>query len=100
MIKVELTGDARQHIIENGAAVTIDMMELGGCGGNHREPALWTEKPASPENYDLIDADGIQVYLYKDAKVKPEGIKISLEIQRKTYKKLLIEGLVYHIPGL
>jgi hypothetical protein len=33
MINVELTDDAREHIIENGAAVTIDMMELGGCGG-------------------------------------------------------------------
>jgi len=100
MVKVEFTDEARQHIIENGGVITIDMLVFGGCGGNYKDPAVWTEKPASPENYDLIDADGIQVYLFKGAVVEPEGIKISLEIQQKVYKKLLIEGLVYRIPGL
>ena len=95
MLKVEFTDDAKDYILQNGESITVDMMLYGGCGGQLNEPSVSTGKPSLPENYDLVDANGIKVHIFKGAVSKPEGIKISLEVERKVFKKLHVSGLVY-----
>lgn len=99
LLKVEFTDDARDYILQDVDSVTVDMMLYGGCGGQFNEPAVWTGKPASPESYDLVDTNGIKVYMFKGAVSEPGGLKISLEVDRRMFKRLHVAGLVYEQPG-
>ncbi len=100
MLKVEFTGDARDYILQKGGSITVDMMLYGGCGGQFKEPAVSAGKPSSPESYDLVEANGIKVYMFKGAVSKPDGIKISLAVDRMVFRRLLASGLVYEQPGM
>lgn len=96
MLKVGFTDDARNFIQQKDIdTITVDMMVYGGCGGEHYDPLVSVGKPSSPENYDLLEADGIKVYMFKGAKSKPGGVKISLDASVPAYKKLDIEGLAH-----
>lgn len=100
MLKVEFTDDAKDYILQNADSITVDMMLYGGCGGQFNEPAVSAGKPSLPESYDLVDANGIKVYMFKGAVSEPDGIKISLEVERRVFKRLHVSGLVYEQPGL
>jgi len=96
MLKVGFTEDARNYLLQKEAdSITVDMMVFGGCGGEHYDPLVSVGKPSSPENYDLHEADGIKVYMFKGAVFKPGGIKITLDDSVLAYKRLDIEGLVH-----
>lgn len=95
MIKVEITGDARDYILKkNSESITVDMMSIY-YGGQYSEPVVPIGKPSTPQNYDLVDADGIKVYIYKGAETEPDGIKISVEGDYRLH----VTGLIYDKLG-
>jgi hypothetical protein len=101
MLKVEFTDDAKNYIRQKEAdSITVDMMVCGGCGGEHSDPFVSVGKPSSPESYDLVEAGGIKVYMFKGAVSKPDGLKIYLDGSMIVYKRLDIEGLVYSLSSL
>lgn len=101
MLKVEFTDDAMKYIRQKDAdSITVDMMVLGGCGGQHYDPFVSVGKPTSPESYDTVDVDGIKVYMFKGAVSRPEGLTIYLDDSLVVYKKLEIDGLVYSQSSL
>lgn len=51
-----------------------------------------TGKPRVPDNYNEVIADGIKVYIFKEAATAPDGIKISLNGWWK-FKTLQVEGI-------
>jgi hypothetical protein len=95
MLKIEFTGDAKDYILhKNAGSITVEMMSI--CyGGQFNKPVASTGKPTSPEKYDLVDASGFKVYIFKGAEAEPDGIKISLEAKLKGFKRLCVAGLVY-----
>ncbi|MDD4238789.1 MAG: CC/Se motif family (seleno)protein [Desulfotomaculaceae bacterium] len=98
MLKVEFTDDAKDYILQKSDSITVDLMLYGGCGGQFNEPLVLTGKPSLPESYDLVDDNGIKVYMFKNAVSKPDGIKISIAEARGIFKKLHVAGLVYEQP--
>ena len=101
MINVTITTEAMDYILEKYSdSITVDMMTLGGCGGEHYSPAVSLGRPDSPEKYDLSDANGIKIYIFKGAEAKPDGIEISLEVERKYYKNLVVSGLLHDESSL
>ncbi len=54
---------------------------------------MYTGKPRVPKNYDEVLADGIKVYIFKEAVTAPDGIKISLGNWRG-FPTLEIEGIL------
>lgn len=55
-------------------------------------------KPHLPEKFDEVIADGIKVYIFKEAVVDPEGIKISRVGAWALFHRLQVEGLIYEQP--
>jgi len=95
MIKVEFTGEAMDFIHKKNAdSITIEMMSIY-YGGQYNEPVVPIGKPASPQNYDLVEANGIKVYIFKGAETEPDGIKISVEDNHRLH----VTGLVYDKVG-
>ncbi|HBC92731.1 MAG TPA: hypothetical protein DCZ10_07445 [Pelotomaculum sp.] len=52
-------------------------------------------KPLSAAKYDLVNANGFEVYMFKGAESEPDGIKIFLEIEPSEFNWLRVSGLVY-----
>lgn len=52
-------------------------------------------KPLSTAKYDLMNANGLAVYMYKGAQSQPDGIKIFLNADPYEINWLRISGLVY-----
>jgi len=52
-------------------------------------------KPSFPESYDVVNSNGIKVYIFKGATSEPKGIKISLEVERGVFKRLCVAGLEF-----
>jgi hypothetical protein len=52
-------------------------------------------KPRSTSKYDLVKANGIDVYMYKGAESEPDGIKIFTKFEPDEFLRLHISGLVY-----
>jgi hypothetical protein len=101
MLKVGFTEDARNYLLQKDAgSITVDMMVLGGCGGEHYDPLVSVGKPSSPENYDILEADGIKVYLFKGAVSKSGELKIILDNSVLAHKRLDIEGLAHKFSSL
>lgn len=96
MLKIELTDDAMDYIRKkNTDSITVDMMSIY-YGGQYNEPVVPIGKPSLPQNYDLVDVNGIKVYIFKDAETEPDGIKILLE---ESNQRLHVTGLVYDKLG-
>ncbi|NLI11429.1 CC/Se motif family (seleno)protein [Pelotomaculum propionicicum] len=96
MIKVEISEDARDFILNRAEAVTVEaMMTCGGCFGLTMMPVVLEGEPSEPEKYEVIIADGIKVYILKEAVINPEGIRIFLEGNKFVYQELEVEGLRY-----
>ena len=96
MLKVELTDDAMDYIFQkNTDSITVDLPNYGGWGGNFWEPAVSVGKPRSTARYDLVNANGIEVYMYKGAESEPDGIKIFAKFKPDEFLRLHVSGLVY-----
>jgi len=96
MLKVEISKDARDYILKRTGAITVKLILYSGCGGCVNEPTVSEGKPSEPESYDLVIVDGIEVYIFKEAVVAPEGIKISLPLDWRI--NLQVDGLIYEKP--
>lgn len=95
MLKVEFTGEALDFIHKKNAdSITVDMMSIY-YGGQYNEPVVPIGKPTLPQNYDMVDINGIKVYVFKDAAIEPDGLKIHLE----NNQKLQVAGLIYDKIG-
>ncbi|MGI6491008.1 MAG: CC/Se motif family (seleno)protein [Pelotomaculum sp.] len=95
MIKVELTGAARDYIRQNNTdAITVEIMTLHYYGVIN-EAVVTLGKPISPEDNDLVTVDGINVYVYKGAETEPGGIKISVKDNPDEPNRLQVTGLIY-----
>jgi hypothetical protein len=96
MIKVEISKDARDYILNRAEAVTIDgMMACFGCFGATLVPVVLETEPDAPENYEVVFADGIKVYILKGAVIEIEGVRIFLRGDKFVYQELEVEGLRY-----
>ncbi len=96
MIKVDISEDARDFILNRAEAIYVDaMMTCGGCIGLNMVPVVFEGEPTEPKNYEVVVADGIKVYILKGAVIAPEGIRIFLEGNRFVYQDLEVEGLRY-----
>lgn len=96
MIKVEISEDTRDFILNRAEAIYVDaMMTCSGCIGLTMVPVVNEGEPSEPENYELVIADGIKVYILKGAVIAPEGIRIFLEGDRFIYQELEVAGLRY-----
>ena len=96
MFKVAVTEDARDFILKKAKAVTVKaMMHCGGTCGLTMIPVVWEGEPSEPEDYDVAIADGIKVYILKDAVIDPEGVRIFLEGDSFIYQALEVKGLRY-----
>lgn len=101
MLKVEFTDDAMDYIRKkNTGSITVDMMNLGGCSGNYYEPAVSIGRPRSVQRYDLVNANGLEVYIFKGAETEPDGMKISLKAEQDDFNMLNVSGLVYEKTDL
>ena len=95
MIKIEFTDDAKDYIHKkNVNSITVDIMSIY-YGGQYNEPVVPIGKPTLPQNYDLVDVNGIKVYIFKGAETERDGIKISIEGDQRLH----VEGLVYDKLG-
>jgi hypothetical protein len=96
MLKVEFTDDAKDYIQQKNAnSITVTMMNLGGSDGNFWEPAVYVGKPYSTARYDLMNANGLEVYIFKGAESEPDGIKILAKCEPDDFYRLHVSGLVY-----
>ncbi len=96
MIKVKISEDARDFILNRAEAITVDaMMTCGGCFGLTMMPVVLEGEPAESENYEMVIDDGIKVYILKGAVIAPDGVKIFLEGNRFLFQELDVEGLRY-----
>jgi hypothetical protein len=97
MIKVEISEDAREFILNRTNAVTVKPMIMSGCFGVANVPIVFEGEPSAPENYEEVIADGIKVYISKGAIVGPDGTRIYLEGEKSVYQDLEVEGLRYEV---
>ena len=75
---IEITEKAKERISKKNNVVSINVIEFTGCTGVYVGAEASMAKPFQPENYNLFNVDGIDVYVCKNAEVDPEGIKISV----------------------
>jgi hypothetical protein len=97
-ISIEITEEAKAKINGRGDSLTIAMIQFHGCTGTYFAPDVSLTKPFEPENFDLLKVDGFDVYLYKDAEIAPEGIKISTSknwMVQNQVDALKVSGLIY-----
>ncbi len=87
----KISSDARDYIIKNGGALTIRVVKGGGCCAT-LYPMTETVRPTVPEEYLLLQADGVDLYLQKGVNVRPGGINIVLN-RLLIMKKLDVQGL-------
>ena len=95
MIKVEISEDAREFILNRTNAVTVKPMIMSGCFGVANVPIVFEGEPSAPENYEEVIADGIKVYILKGAVIEIEGVRIFLRGDKFVYQELEVEGLRY-----
>jgi hypothetical protein len=96
MIKLEISEDARDYILNNAAAITIESLPMFSCGGYSNKPLIFEYKPSASENYKEVMVDGIKVYLFKEgAVIDTDGIRIYLSGDSYSYRCLQVEGLDY-----
>ena len=77
--KIEITKEALARIRSRTDALKVDAVFFhNSCGIGKNEICVFEERPADPEKYDLVSADGIDVYIFRGAVAGPEGLKISL----------------------
>lgn len=96
MIKVDFTDDAKTYILQKNAnSITVTMMNLGWGGGNYWEPAVYVGKPYSTERYDLMNVNGLDVYIFEGAESEPDGIQILAKCEPDDFYRLHVSGLVY-----
>lgn len=53
---------------------------------------MYAGQPTPPEEYESVVANGVTVYLKKDAQTAPEGVNISMTGEG-VWKTMKIEGL-------
>jgi len=96
MIKLEISKDARDYILNNIDAITVESIAMASCCGFSNEPLVFEYKPSEPENYEEVIVDGIKVYVFKEgAVVAPDGARIYLSGDSSSYQCLHVEGLRY-----
>lgn len=96
MIKVEISEDARDFILNKAEAIYVDaMMTCAGSIGLTMIPVVFEGEPSEPENFEVVIAGGIKVYILKGAVIAPEGVRIFLQGDRFVYQDLDVEGLRY-----
>ncbi len=97
-VNIEITDEAKARINGRSDSLTIAMIQFHGCTGTYLAPDVSLTKPFQPEDFELLKVDGFDVYLYKDAEIAPEGIKISVSknwmIQNQV-DALKVSGLIY-----
>ena len=101
MLKVEITDEAKADILKRADAVSVNLILYGGCVGSYYAPDVYAGPPPDPENYDLVKTDGLDIYIYKDAVIDPEGLKIYiLDDWRMVVQKnrFMVDGLIYEQP--
>ena len=96
MFKVAVTEDAREFILKKTEAITVKaMMHCGGTCGLTMIPVVWEGEPSEPKDYEVAIADGIKIYILKNAVIDPEGVGIFLEGDSFIYQALEVKGLRY-----
>ncbi|NLI12213.1 CC/Se motif family (seleno)protein [Pelotomaculum propionicicum] len=96
MIKLEISKEARDYILNNIDAITVESISMASCCGYSNEPVVFEYKPSAPEHYEEVIAGGIKVYVFKEgAVVAPGGARICLADNNSPFKWLNIEGLRY-----
>lgn len=96
MIKVEISEEARDFILNRSKAVFVDaMMTCAGCIGLTMLPIVYEGEPPEPEKYESVNVDGIKVHILKGAVIAPEGVRIFLEGSKFVYQELDVAGLRY-----
>jgi hypothetical protein len=96
MIKLEISEEARDYILNKIDAITVESVAMASCCGYSNEPLVFEYKPSAPENYEEVIVDGIKIYVFKDgAVIAPGGARICLADNNSPYKCLNIEGLRY-----
>ena len=74
---IEITKEAMAYIRPKTDAIKVEVVFFHGCGVGQKEGTIFEGRPSEPEKYDLVNIDGIDVYVQKDLVVGPEGLKIS-----------------------
>lgn len=93
MVKISIADEARDYILEQTDTITVQMRLCGGWGGGSYEPAVYAGQPEKTEGYHEVEANGVKVFIPKDASTDPEGVSISM-VNGGMRKGLLIEGLL------
>lgn len=57
------------------------------------ELAMYAGMPTDIDNYELVEVNGLRVYLSKKAKVAPEGVSIAIS-GRSIWRRLNVQGLL------
>lgn len=96
MIKVEISEDARDYILNKSKAITVESIAMSGCWGANYVPVVFEKEPSAPEDYEEVTIDGVKVYIYKGAVCDPDGAKIYLKGNKMVYQCLEVEGLEYN----
>ena len=89
---VTVSDEARKYIEDNGGAVSVRMVKgQGGCC-TALSPVIELRKPPHPDEYTVIEAEGILFYLQEGIEVLPDGGTVFLN-KLLWVKKLGIRGL-------
>lgn len=93
-LKVLVNDDAKKYINEKSKdnSITITIKYVGSGWRPEIKPSVMMGKPMADEEFDLVNADGIDVYIKKDIKSRKNEIKVSLEKFLWT-KYLIVEGV-------
>ncbi len=88
-----ISPEAKRYIMEKGGAVTVRLVAGGGCCATV-SPVTITGRPHNQDkdNYRLIEADGVQLYVHDSMRVLPGGISITLN-KLLWFKMLQVTGL-------
>lgn len=91
-VEIRIEPGARDHIAEQGGAVTLrGSRRHGCCGGTAFVPVAEIGRPGEPEGYRALEVDGITVFLEADVETGAEPLVIGVD-ELWRWRRLRVEG--------
>lgn len=90
---IKISKDVKDCILRHQSAITVDLVFYHWGSGGQTEFYYYVGRPNVPENYNLYNVDGVDVYVFKAAMIAPEGISITKS--KRLDSEVNIKGLIY-----